>query len=118
MHEQDHALHDGLQDTMKKLQNLETANTDTQISIKNMSKRLDQQGAEIAALGTSLYNTNKKVDKVSETQISHGNTMIQMNASLNAILSEVSKLSRYTNQSSTQDVEMAESSQGGEVEEK
>jgi len=100
LHDNDSTITSSLQETTSRLHHLEQSNSDTQASLANMSKRLDRQGAEITSLGESLVHTNKKVDKVSETQITHGNTMCQMNSSLSSILGELSKLTKLgTNQS-------------------
>jgi len=76
MHDNDDTITSSLQESTSRLHTLEATNKDTVLSLEHMSKRLDQQGAEINSLGQSLVNTNKKVDKVSETQITHGNTML------------------------------------------
>jgi len=114
LHDNDDTITSSLQETTTRLHHLEKNNSDTQASLANMSKRLDQQGAEINSLGESLVHTNKKVDKVSETQITHGNTMCQMNSSLSSILEELSKLTKISNIQSKQ----AEPPYGAGVDEK
>jgi len=114
LHDNDDTITSSLQETTSRLHHLEQSNSDTQASLVNMSKRLDQQGEEINLLGESLVHTNNKVDKISETQISQGNTMCQMNSSLSSILAELSKLTKLGNIQSKQ----AEPPHGTGVEEK
>jgi len=112
MHDNDDTITSSLQETTSRLHTLEATNKDTVLSLEHMSKRLDQQGAEINSLGQSLVNTNKKVDKVSETQITHGNTMCHMNNSLTSILQELEKLTKIN---PSAQLKNAEPSYGDEV---
>jgi len=110
--ERDAKINASLNETMEKLKQIESNEVGTQDTLTTLSNRLDQQGRDISVLGESLRSTNTKVDKVSETQVLQGSTMVQMDGSLKAILREVSKLNEFNQQFSSL---QAESPQGGGV---
>jgi len=102
------------EEASSKLQYLETKEKETQGALDALSSRMDKQGEEINLLGTAVAKTNEKVDLVCTTQNKQADTMVQMNQSLHTLLREVSKLNDYNEQFS----DMAESSQGGGVDQK
>jgi len=110
--EKDAQMTSNLNETMARLKQIENNDSENKETLENLSHRLDQQGKDITILGSSLKATNEKVDKVCETQVVQGDTMVKMNSSLSAILQEVTKLNEYNKTFTNM---QTESSHGGEV---
>jgi len=103
-----------LNDTLDRLKQIEDTEYNTKESLVNVTNRLDQQAQDISMLGKSMQATNKKVDKVCETQMEQGNAMNRMDGSLQAILGEMQQLNKFNSQFANM---QAESLQGGGVKE-
>ena len=81
-----------INETMMRLKQIEANDTSTQISISEMTKRLDQQGKDISHLGRAVRDQQETIDTIQETQVSQGKTIMQMHSDQTQILQKLNIL--------------------------